>query len=116
MVTSRKESHLYNELNSVSSTEIAPEDIDADVATFVEAKVAASSRLSHPLVRELVVTKLCNAHDGMFLWLFLVLKELKSCMLLERCIFLQVADDHFLPDWIGESAGFFCSRSGQYFF
>ena len=58
IVTSRKESNLYNELNSVSSTEIAPEDIDADVATFVEAKVAASSRLSHPLVRELVITKL----------------------------------------------------------
>ena len=80
IVTSRKESHLHNELNSVSSIEIAPEDIDADIAAFVEAKVEASSRLSHPSVRELVITKLCNAHNGMFLWVYLVLKELKSCI------------------------------------
>ena len=80
IVTSRKESHLHNELNSVSSIEIAPEDIDADIAAFVEAKVEASSRLSHPSVRELVIKKLCTAHDGMFLWVYLVLKELKSCI------------------------------------
>ena len=80
IVTSRKETHLHNELNSVSSFEIAPEDIDADIAAFVEAKVEASSQLSHPLVRDLVITKLCNAHDGMFLWVYLVLKELKSCI------------------------------------
>ena len=80
IVTSRKESHLDNELNGVSSIEIAPEDIDADIAAFVEAKVEASSRLSHPMVRDLVITKLCNAHDGMFLWVYLVLKELKSCI------------------------------------
>ena len=80
IVTSRKESHLHNELNNVSSIEIAPEDIDADIAAFVEAKVEASSRLSRSSVRELVITKLRNAHDGMFLWVYLVLKELKSCI------------------------------------
>ena len=80
IVTSRKESHLHDELNSVSSIEIAPEYIDADIAAFVEAKVGASSRLSHPSVRELIITKLCNSHDGMFLWVYLVLKELKSCI------------------------------------
>ena len=79
IVTSRKDPHLHIELNSVTSIEIAPEDIDADIAAFVEAKVEASSRLSHPLVRRLVVTKLCNTHDGMFLWVYLILKELKSC-------------------------------------
>ncbi|KAF6227691.1 hypothetical protein HO173_012021 [Letharia columbiana] len=79
IVTSRKESHLHNELKNVSSIEIAPEDINADIAAYVEAKIEASSRLSHPLVRDLVFTKLCNAHDGMFLWVYLMLKELKSC-------------------------------------
>ena len=59
---------------------MAPEDTYADIAAFVEVKVEASSQLSHPLVRELVITKLCNAHDGMFLWVYLVLKELKSCI------------------------------------
>ena len=80
IVTSRKELHLHNELNTVSSSEILPEDINADIAAFVEAKVEASSQISHPLVRDLVITKLCNAHDGMFLWVYLVLKELKSCI------------------------------------
>ena len=79
IVTSRKEPHLHNELNSIPSIEITPEDIDADIVAFVEAKVEASSRLSHPLVRDLVIIKLCNAHDGMFLWVYLMLKELKSC-------------------------------------
>lgn len=79
IMTSRKEPYLHNELNNVSSIEIAPEDIDADIAAFVEAKVKGSSRLSHPLVRDVVITKLCNAHDGMFLWVYFMLKELKSC-------------------------------------
>ena len=80
IVTSRKEMHLHNELKCVSSIEITPEDIDADIAAFVEAKVEASARLSNPLVHDLVITKLCSAHDGMFLWVYLVLKELKSCI------------------------------------
>lgn len=79
IVTSRKEVHLHNGLNGVTSIDIAPEDVDADIAAFVEAKVAASSRLSHPLVRDLVIKKLCNTHSGMFLWVYLILKELKSC-------------------------------------
>lgn len=79
IVTSRKEPHLHNDLNNFTSMEIAPEDVDADIAAFVEAKVAASSRLSHPLVRDLVIKKLCNTHNGMFLWVYLTLKELKSC-------------------------------------
>ena len=80
IVTSRKELNLHNELNSVSYIEISPEDIDADIAAFVEAKVEASSQLSHPLVRDLITTKLSTAHNGMFLWVYLVLKELKSCV------------------------------------
>ena len=80
IVTSRKDLHLHNELNNFSTIEILPEEINADVAAYVEAKVEASPRLSHPLVRDLVIKKLCNAHDGMFLWVYLVLKELKSCI------------------------------------
>ena len=80
IVTSRKELHLHNELNSVACIEICPEDIDADIAAFAEAKVKASSQLSHPLVRDLIITKLTSTHNGMFLWVYLVLKELKSCV------------------------------------
>lgn len=79
IVTSRKQQHLHDELNNNSTIEISPEDIDADIAALVEAKIGASSRLSHPLVRDLIIAKICNAHDGMFLWVYLMLKELKSC-------------------------------------
>lgn len=80
IVTSRKDLHLHDELNNVPAIEIVPEDINADIAALVEAKVEASPQLSHPLVRDSVITKLCNDHDGMFLWVYLVLKELKSCI------------------------------------
>lgn len=80
IVTSRKDLHLHNEFNNVPTIEIVPEDINADITAFVEAKVEASPQLSHPLVRDSVITKLCNDHDGMFLWVYLVLKELKSCI------------------------------------
>ena len=84
ILTSRKEPHIHKKLRNNSSIEIPPEDISTDIATFVEAKVDASSRLSHPLVRNRIITKLCNAHDGMFLWVYLMLKELKSCFSVTR--------------------------------
>ena len=84
ILTSRKESHVHMKLQDSSSIEITPEDINADIAAFVEAKVDVSSRLSHPLVRNRIITKLCNAHDGMFLWVYLMLKELKSCFSVTR--------------------------------
>ena len=80
IVTSRREPHLHKELKSTCSIEVSPEDVNADIATFVEAKVGASSCLSNPLVRDLVIRKLCNAHDGMFLWVYLMLKELKTSL------------------------------------
>jgi hypothetical protein len=61
------------------SIAITPEDINADIDAFIAAKVSASPRLSRSLVRDLVISKLSNAHNGMFLWVYLVLKELKSC-------------------------------------
>lgn len=79
IVTSRREPHIHKELINTPSVEVTPEDVNADIAAFVEAKVEASSRLSHPLVRDIVLIRLCNAYDGMFLWVYLMLKELKSC-------------------------------------
>ena len=88
ILTSRKEPHIHKTLRNNSSIEIPSEDISTDIAAFVEAKVDASSRLSHPLVRNRIITKLCNAHDGMFLWVYLMLKELKSCFSVTRTYIL----------------------------
>ena len=79
IATSRKEEHLFTLLKSRLSIEITAEDINSDILAYVEAKVLGSPRLSHSLVRDLVVTRLSTGHNGMFLWVYLVLKELKSC-------------------------------------
>ena len=79
IVTSRKEAHLFTQLSSNISLEITAEDINSDIMAFVEAKVLGSPRLSHSMVRDRVITRLSTGHSGMFLWVYLMLKELKSC-------------------------------------
>lgn len=79
IATSRKEAHLFTLLKSSLSLEITAEDINSDIVAYVEAKVLGSPRLSQSLVRDLVVTRLSTGHSGMFLWVYLILKELKSC-------------------------------------
>ena len=79
IVTSRKEPHLYKQLNAGLSLDIGPDDISSDIHAFIIAKVSKSPRLSNPSIRELVVRTLSHGHHGMFLWVYLMLKELKSC-------------------------------------
>ena len=84
ILTSRKEEHLHQVLHQSPSIEIVPDDIDADVKAFVEAKVAASPRLSQPSVKHLIIKRLCDSHEGMFLWVQYMVKELKSCVSLQQ--------------------------------
>ena len=79
IATSRKEAHLFNQLRNNLSLEITAKDINSDIVAYVEAKVLGSPRLSHSIVRDLVITRLSTGHSGMFLWVYLMLKELKSC-------------------------------------
>ena len=79
IVTSRKEAHLFTQLRSDLSLEITAEDINCDIVAYVETKVLGSPRLSHTLVRDRVIARLSTGHSGMFLWVYLMLKELKSC-------------------------------------
>ena len=78
-VTSRKEAHLDKQLNAGLCLEINPEDVNADIHAFVLAKVTKSPRLFNPLIREMVIQRLSDGHHGMFLLVYLMLKELKSC-------------------------------------
>lgn len=84
ILTSRKEEHIYQLLNQSPSLEMTKDNIDADIRAFVQAKVAASPRLSQPSVQQLVVKRLCESHEGMFLWVQYMVKELKSCASLEQ--------------------------------
>ena len=79
IATSRKEAHIFRRLRSNISLEVTAENINSDIAAYIEAKVVGSPRLSNSMVRDRVVTRLSTGHSGMFLWVYLMLKELKSC-------------------------------------
>ena len=84
LLTSRRQKRLFRYLENVETLEIAPGDVHHDIEAFVEFKVRRNSRLSHPLVRNIVTKRLLDQHDGMFLWVTLMLKELKACISVEE--------------------------------
>jgi hypothetical protein len=86
LVVSRRERFLLKKLTSFDVLEIEPQDIQRDIKTYVEHKIKRNPRLSHPLVLNLVEEKLIHSNNGMFLWVRLVLKELKACLSLEQII------------------------------
>ena len=77
--TSRREAHLVKRFDKFTSFEITQQDINDDITAFIEAKVAKNLHEFDPTLREKVVAKLSDAHEGMFLWVKLMLKELKQC-------------------------------------
>ena len=84
LLTSRRQKRLVRYLEPVETLEIAPGDVHHDIEAFVKFKVRRNVRLSHPLVRNIVTKRLLDQHDGMFLWVTLMLKELKACISLEE--------------------------------
>ena len=84
VITSRREKNLIKEFESCQSLEITPEHVQKDIETFVKYKITRSPRLSNPIVTDIVEEKLLRSHFGMFLWVRLVLKELKACMSVEQ--------------------------------
>lgn len=76
--TSRREKEQFEELQTVPSFEMGPEEVSKDIHAFLEYKVSKSPKLSHPLVRSSIIEKLKIHSRGMFLWVALMIKELKS--------------------------------------
>ena len=83
LLISRRQKSLVRYLEHVESLEITPEDVHHDIEALVHFKVARNVRLSHPLVRDIVIDSVLNQHNGMFLWVVLMLKELKACISVE---------------------------------
>lgn len=78
IVTSRREEKIRNQLESWPCIPIQQQDIDADIQCFVVAKVGNIARLNSGLLRDQIVRTLTSRHEGMFLWVVLMIKELKS--------------------------------------
>jgi hypothetical protein len=78
IVTSRREKELVEDLRDWMSIEMGSKEVAADIESFLEYKVSKSPKLSHPLVRSSVVKSLRSRSNGMFLWVALMIKDLKS--------------------------------------
>lgn len=77
IVTSRREENIRERLQWWPCIPIQQEDVDSDIQNFVNAKVRNMARLK-PGLRERIIQTLSSRHEGMFLWAFLMIKELKS--------------------------------------
>lgn len=78
MCTSRREKKQLQELETAPSFEMGPNEVSGDIRVFIDYKVSKSPKLSHPLVKSSVIQVLKNHNRGMFLWVALMIKELKS--------------------------------------
>lgn len=76
--TSRREKEQLQELQAVPAFEMGPAEVSKDIRVFVEYKVSKSPKLCHPLIQSSVIRVLQNRNRGMFLWVALMIKELKS--------------------------------------
>ncbi len=83
LLTGRRQKALVMYLDDVESLDITRENVHQDIKAFVEFKVGRNPRLSHPLVRDTVIGTVLDQHNGMFLWVRLMLKELKACISVE---------------------------------
>ena len=84
LLTGRRQKHLVRYLDGVEILDVTAEDVHQDIKAFVEFKVTRNPRLSHSLVRNTVMERVLTQHNGMFLWVSLMLKELKACITVEE--------------------------------
>ena len=81
IVTSRSETHIvpvFAEGKGVPALYVTTDDVKRDIISYVQAKVKKSASLRHPQVKDNIVTALATKSGGMFLWVYLMLKVLKS--------------------------------------
>ena len=84
LITSRREKYLVKYLKHLEILEITPEDLHHDIRKFAEYKISRNPRLSHPAVCDTILKGILEHHEGMFLWVYLMFKELKACISVEE--------------------------------
>lgn len=78
IATSRREENILDKLKSWPCISIQRQDVNTDIQSFVTAKIENMTRLKSRPLRDRIVRTLSSRHEGMFLWAFLMIKELKS--------------------------------------
>ncbi|KAI4264151.1 MAG: hypothetical protein L6R42_000732 [Xanthoria sp. 1 TBL-2021] len=83
VLTSRREPHLVNILQNKPGLGMGPGDVQEDIKSYLEYQVSQSGFLSDPRVRHRITRILNTRSKGMFLWVALMIKELKHCSTIE---------------------------------
>lgn len=78
IVTSRREKELVQDLRDWMPIGMGVKEITADIAVFLAYKISRSPKLSDPRVCSSVFNALQSRSNGMFLWVALMIKDLKS--------------------------------------
>ena len=77
LVTSRREAEIIRSLEDTRNVAMDPEDVQNDIQAYLEYQLSQSSKLSHVLVRSRILRILSMRSKGMFLWVVLMLEELR---------------------------------------
>ncbi len=77
-VVSRREENITLALEDYPRIMIGHGDIDADIRAYVTAEIGEIPRFQGKSVQRRVISALASGHGGMFLWAYLMIKELKE--------------------------------------
>ncbi|KAF8537821.1 hypothetical protein BDD12DRAFT_911208 [Trichophaea hybrida] len=76
--TSRRDQNIVEELETADHIIVTEVDVTNDIRSFVTWEVFHDGRLSQQHLKDLVINALMRRNRGMFLWVDLMIKELKS--------------------------------------
>ena len=77
-LASRKEENIALALAGYPQVVISHEDVEADIRSYVTAEIKEIPRFQGKSVQHRMIDALSSGHGGMFLWAYLMVKELKE--------------------------------------
>ena len=77
-VVSRKEENIARVLEDYPNIVITHDDIEADIHSYIVAEIGNISRFRGRPVQQRITSALSLGHDGMFLWAYLMVQEVKE--------------------------------------
>ena len=75
---SRKEENIFRALEDYPNIVITHQDIEADIHSYIVAEIGKIPRFRGRSVQQRIISALSMGHDGMFLWAYLMIEELKE--------------------------------------
>ena len=75
---SRKEANIALALEHYPRLMISPEDIEADIHSYITTEIEKIPRFRSKPIQQKIISSLSSGHNGMFLWAYLMIKELKE--------------------------------------